>query len=187
MEKKIILFCKFSNDYTSGIGHVLGREGRRSFFAQHYLLSHLTEKLFLSQDKISNESSGYDWKILLVSDLMKQEEYSLFINQDCLVIYHTKPEGIGTWLKEKNFIGKQGQHEPVDGSGYILIKGLVEAYNETEGQFDATKFDEVYQKLVGFFIDEKLETDLNSLHDLYLDSNASDEDIIKLRNQLLGE
>jgi hypothetical protein len=55
----------------------------------------------------------------------------------------------------------------------------IEKSNSSEG------LQNEFKKYWGFFT--KLETDLNSLHDLYLDSNASDEDIIKLRNQLLGE
>lgn len=207
MEKRIVLICNFSEYPGRGVLKTLG--GSRSHpFVNTYLfdeknsprITQSTPYLYLRRDLISTNPVD-DWQVLLITDALDTNDYPKDIfNSDTLVMYHTEPSNVAEYLDQYNIYSKkQGQHEPGEKHGYQLINYLVGAYDETQRNFEESKYDEAINRLIDWFaIDYVLEAKLNLLHKCLDPQNVPDslEKLIaeeygaafrKFRSEMTGE
>lgn len=180
---RIVLIANFHNDTDKGILNALDDDDRKKAFVVAHLyelssmsphfVSRITKAnpyVYISQGKVSSEPIK-DWQVLFMADTLSIAEYpDEIFDPQTLVMYHTTPGDLASFLATKLIKGKkQGMHEPGEENGYALIGYLIDAYDEPSHSFNGAAYDAAIEMLTEWFdIDEVLEAKLDLLHNCLL-------------------
>ena len=192
MEKKVVMIVNNSPENGTGLNKVLGRYwGKRTSnqFIDEYLFNCVLDEdglytfsprlnvsssfLFISGSKPVKENTltfeiwTMKWDLLLILDKVDPDKYIDYFDANTMVVYHRIPEELPDMLRQKfdnrdRF--KQGLHE-LDGEGYSLLTGIIDAYDPETRSFIGDKYREAIERIYAWFgVNQELETILELLH-----------------------